>query len=106
LLLARSDAGEAMGCVGLRPLDRPGACEVKRLYVRPAARGTGIGRELAASVVELAAALGYREAMLDTLPWMLSAIAVYRALGFEPIPPYWNNIVPGILYCGKKLDAP
>jgi hypothetical protein len=55
------------------------------------------------SVVELAPALGYREVMLDTLPWMTSAIAIYRSLGFEPIPPYWNNVVPDILYFGKKL---
>ncbi len=105
LLLARSDGGEALGCIGLRPLEQPGACEVKRLYVRPAARGTGIGRALAGAIVELATALRYREVMLDTLPWMNSAIAIYRALGFEPIPPYWNNVVPGILYFGKRLPA-
>ena len=103
LLLARSDAGDALGCVGLRPLEIPGACELKRLYVREAARGTGLGRMLATSVVKLAAALGYREAMLDTLPSMTAAIAIYRALGFEPIPPYWNNPLPGFLYFGKRL---
>jgi putative acetyltransferase len=103
LLLACSDAGEALGCIGLRPLEIPGACEVKRLYVRAAARGTGIGHALARSAVELATALGYREAMLDTLPSMTSAIAIYRALGFEPIPPYWNNPLPGFLYFGKRL---
>ncbi len=78
---------------------------MKRLYVRTAARGTGIGQALATSVIELAAALGYREVMLDTFPSMTSAIAIYRALGFEPIPPYWNNIVPGVLYFGKQLQA-
>jgi putative acetyltransferase len=103
LLLARSETGEALGCIGLRPLEIPGACEVKRLYVRAAARGTGIGHALARSVVERATALGYREAMLDTLPSMTSAIAIYRALGFEPIPPYWNNPLPGFLYFGKRL---
>ena len=103
LLLARSDAGDALGCIGLRPLAMPGACEVKRLYVRAAARGTGIGHALAGAAVELAAALGYREMMLDTLPSMTSAIAIYRALGFEPIPPYWNNPLPGFLYFGKRL---
>lgn len=98
LLLARSDGGEALGCIGLRPLGLPGACEVKRLYVRAAARGRGVGRALARSVVELAEALGYREMLLDTLPSMTSAIAIYRALGFEPIPPYGKNTVPGLLY--------
>lgn len=105
LLLARSNAGEALGCVGLRPLDIAGACEVKRLYVRTAARGAGVGLALARSVVELAAALGYREVLLDTLPSMTSAIAIYRALGFEPIPPYSNNLVPGFLYFGKRFRA-
>lgn len=105
LLLAHSDFGESLGCVGLRPLGIAGACELKRLYVRPAARGTGVGRALATSLLERATALGYREAMLDTLPWMNSAIALYRALGFTPTPPYWDNQVPGILYFGKQLHA-
>jgi GNAT superfamily N-acetyltransferase len=103
LLLARSENGEALGCVCLRPLEVTGACEVKRLYVRRAARGAGIGAALARSIVERASALGYSEAMLDTLPWMTSAIAIYRSLGFEPISPYWDNLVPGILYYGRKL---
>ena len=58
LLLARSEDGEPVGCVGLRPLDMPGACEVKRLYVRASARGTGLGRLLTASIVDLAATRG------------------------------------------------
>jgi len=103
LLLARAETDEPAGCVGLRPLDLPGACEVKRLYVRSAARGTGLGRILMASVIELAAASGYREVMLDTLPSMTAAIALYGALGFQQIPPYWNSIVPGTLYFWKRL---
>src|SRR3981081_1553164 len=103
LLLARSENGDALGCVCLRPLETPGACEVKRLYVRRAARGAGIGAALARSIVQHASALGYREAMLDTLPWMISAIAIYRSLGFEPISPYWDNLVPGVLYFRRKL---
>jgi putative acetyltransferase len=105
LLLARGKDGEPLGCVGLRPLDMPGACEVKRLYVRAAARGTGLGRLLATSIVDLAASRDYREIMLDTLPSMTSAIALYKALGFTPIPAYWNNVVPGILYFGMRLNA-
>ena len=103
LLLARDGEGGAVGCVGLHPLLISDACEVKRLYVRKAARGGGLGYALAAAIVDVATALGYREVMLDTLPWMTSAIAIYRALGFEPIAPYWNNIVPGIIYFGRKL---
>ena len=105
LLLARSDSGEAWGCVGLRPLDIPGACEVKRLYVRAVARGAGVGFALMTVIIARATALGYRRAMLDTLPWMKSAIAIYRAQGFIPIPPYGDNTVPGILYFGKRLRA-
>jgi GNAT superfamily N-acetyltransferase len=92
LLLARSENGDALGCVCLRPLETPGACEVKRLYVRRAARGAGIGAALARSIVQHASALGYRE-----------AIAIYRSLGFEPISPYWDNLVPGVLYFRRKL---
>ena len=103
LLLARHTDGEALGCICLQPLPRPAACELKRLYVRPAARGMGIGRALATSAVERASALGYREVMLDTLPSMTSAIAIYRSLGFAPVAPYWNNVVPGIIYLGRIL---
>jgi GNAT superfamily N-acetyltransferase len=102
-LLAQSNGGEALGCICLQPLELPEACEVKRLYVRPAARGKGLGRALATSAIERASTLGYREMMLDTLPWMTSAIAIYRSLGFAPIAPYWNNLVPGIIYLGKTL---
>jgi putative acetyltransferase len=105
LLLAQGNRGEALGCIGLQPLELPGACEVKRLYVRPAARGMGLGRALATSAVERASALAYREVMLDTLPWMTSAVAIYRSLGFAPIAPYWNNLVPGIIYLGKTLRS-
>jgi hypothetical protein len=55
------------------------------------------------AVLERALAIGYREAMLDTLPWMSSAIVIYRACGFAPIPAYRNNAVPDIGYFGKKL---
>jgi len=108
LLLAHSNSSnnsEALGCVGLHPLAMSGACEVKRLYVREAARGIGVGYALASAILDVAASLGYREIMLDTLPWMTSAITIYRALGFRRIPPYWDNKVPGIIYFGKKLDA-
>jgi putative acetyltransferase len=103
LLVAQSDVGGALGCICLQPLEVPGTCEVKRLYVRPEARGKGLGRALATSAIERASTLGYREMMLDTLPWMTSAIAIYRSLGFAPISPYWNNLVPGIIYFGKPL---
>jgi len=104
-LLIAWDNGAALGCVGLRPLDLSGACELKRLYVRPTARGAGLGLALARCIVGRATAKGYRQIMLDTLPSMTPAIAVYRALGFEPTPPYSDATIPGILYFAKQLRA-
>jgi len=78
---------------------------MKRLYVRPTGRGSGTGRALAVEAVRFASAAGYREMLLDSLPSMEAAIGIYRSLGFEPIPPYWNNTVPGILYFGRLLSA-
>jgi len=104
LLLARSSAGRELSCVGLRPLEISGTCEVKRLYLRAPARGTGVGCSLARSIAEIADALGYRQAMLDALPTMRSAIAIYRKLGFAPMPPYWSNL-PGILCFAKQLSS-
>ncbi len=105
LVLASDAGGQTIGCVGVRPFDRPGACEMKRLYVRPPGRGCGAGRALALQAIRFASAAGYREMLLDSLPGMEAAIQLYRSLGFEPIPPYWNNPVPGILYFGKPLRA-
>jgi hypothetical protein len=79
-----------------------------RYHIVPA-RSTGdldAVRELFREYVRWLGIEPYREVMLDTLPWMTSAIAIYRALGFERIPPYWDNIVPGITYFGRKLDRP
>lgn len=104
LLVAYGPDGRALGCVGVRPLDRPGACEMKRLYVRPAGRGTGAGRALAEAAIAFARASGYRDMLLDTLPGMTRAIGLYRALGFEEIAPYWRSPVPA-LYFGKRLDG-
>jgi ribosomal protein S18 acetylase RimI-like enzyme len=104
LLLARDPAGEALGCIALKPLC-DGACEIKRLYVRPQARGLGLGRALAVAVIDAAERIGYREIKLDTLESMTSAIALYRGLGFEPIPDYGTTPYPGLLCFGKRLPA-
>ena len=104
LLLARV-GGEAAGCCALRPIDDvdyANAAEMKRLYVRKAFRGFGLGRQLAEAILAAAVALGYDCVLLDTLDEMESARALYEDLGFEDIPPYYHNPLPGAHYL--KVD--
>jgi GNAT superfamily N-acetyltransferase len=97
LLIARNDAGELIGSSAVKRLS-DGTAELKRLYVRPAARGTGLGKALAAAAVERARELGFTRIRLDTLPKMETARGIYASLGFEPCEPFVDNPIPGVLF--------
>jgi ribosomal protein S18 acetylase RimI-like enzyme len=102
LLLARDRQGGAAGCIGLRPLEDD-RCEMKRLFVAPAARGTGLGRSLVEALIHEARRLGYREMCLDTLPTMTAAQGLYRAMGFAPIAAYYCSPIEGTAFLGRDL---
>ena len=93
LLLALEDGAPA-GCVALRRLDEASA-EIKRLYIRAAYRGHGLGRRLAQAAVDAARTAGYARVVLDTLPKMQEALALYESLDFVEIPPYLAQPTPG-----------
>jgi ribosomal protein S18 acetylase RimI-like enzyme len=103
LLLARVD-DELAGCVALRPLAAE-VGEVKRLYVRPAYRGLGLGRQLVGAVLAAGREIGYQRLCLDTHPTMTAAQALYRDLGSQPTEPYCHNPHPGVLYFALDLGA-
>lgn len=105
VLLLAVVGGEPAGCVALRPLG-DGAAELKRLYVRPAHRGLGLGRRLVTEALCHAVAAGYAAVRLDTVPAMADAARLYTALGFRDIPPYCPNPIPGARYLELHLPPP
>jgi len=101
-LLLAFEEQQAVGCGALRPLDEE-VCEMKRLYLRPATRGKGAGRELALALINAARETGYKRMRLDTLPSMTKAMALYRSLGFTEIAAYRANPVPGASFLELNL---
>jgi len=105
-LLLATVAGEWAGCCALRPLDGvdyADACEMKRLYVRPAFRGLGLGRKLVEATLDRARQANYACVLLDTLNDMEAARALYDDLGFVEIPPYYFNPIAGAHYLKAAL---
>lgn len=96
-LLIGSIQGAPLGCVAVRRLqDR--ICEMKRLYVRPQGRGTGLGKLLARQIIAVARELGYSSMRLDTLSSLNAAMRLYESLGFQRIEPYYDNPLPDVVY--------
>jgi ribosomal protein S18 acetylase RimI-like enzyme len=98
--------GQLAGCVAFRDFpdaDEPNACEMKRLFVRPAFRRWGLGRTLSQGIMDLALQAGYSSMLLDTLDDMEAARELYRSLGFVEIPPYYYNPIAGAHYLKVSL---
>ena len=107
ILLATVD-GAIAGSGAFRPLpdaDYPNACEMKRLFVRPAFRRFGLGRVLAQALMDRATEAGYSSMLLDTLDDMEAARSLYESLGFTEVPPFYFNPIPGAHYLKADLGA-
>lgn len=102
-LLLACEGGEAAGCVGIRPLEPAGVCELKRLYVRPSSRAGGLGRALTLAAIGEARRLGHARMRLDTLPSMGAARRLYAGLGFREIEPYRFNPIDGTQFLELEL---
>jgi N-acetylglutamate synthase-like GNAT family acetyltransferase len=101
-LWVAEEAGHVGGCVALRRLEQH-VCEMKRLFVRPEFRGTGLGRRLVEHVMQQARAIGYQRMRLDTLPQMSAAQGLYQSFGFRQIDPYRFNPIVGTKFLEAEL---
>lgn len=103
VLLARDYQGEPLGCVALRPMSLEGFCEMKRLYVMPQGRGSGVGRALVNAIIDEAERIGYNHMRLDTLPDMIGAISLYRKAGFVETAAYYETPLAGTAFMERVL---
>ena len=104
LFVARDAKGRAVGTVALRPTELQDTCEMKRLYVTPEGRGSGLGSQLLDAILRAARERHYDHMRLDTFTGKMDrAIAMYRAAGFVDIPAWYDNPLPDIIFLGKKL---
>jgi putative acetyltransferase len=103
-LLVAGEEGRLAGCVALRR-QAEGVCEMKRLYVRPGSRGTGLGRKLAEEVIRAAREAGYGLMRLDTLDRLEAAMRLYETLGFHRTEPYYPNPLEGVVYWELDLSG-
>ena len=101
-LILAVEKDEAAGCIALKEIDAA-RCELKRLYVRPAFRGRGLGRTLTDMIIARAREAGYREMLLDTLPFLQSAQRIYRAAGFREIEKYNDSPMDDATYMKLEL---
>ena len=94
--------GQVAGSIALKEIDEE-RCELKRLYVRPAFRGNGLGRELTRMLIDSAREIGYKEILLDTLPFLQNAQRLYRSFGFHEIERYNDSPMDGATYMKLEL---
>ena len=94
---------EVAGCVALHPLKERGACEMKRLYVKPFYRKHKIGKVLVEQLIKDAQMLGYSKMKLDTLEKLEPAIGLYKQYGFVETTSYYDNPLDGVVYMEKEL---
>lgn len=102
-ILLAWEASVCVGCAAIRPLDGAGTCELKRMYVKPACRRTGLGRRLCEAVLQRARGLGYSAIKLDSDPDLLPALALYRSMGFVDTAPYNEDPDPATVYLARVL---
>lgn len=102
LLAGIAEDGTLAGCVAYHRLD-DGCCEMKRLYVKPVYRHSGMGRQLAEAILLCAKQDGYSYMVLDTIEPLTSAIHLYEHLGFQRIDAYYDNPMADVIYMGKQL---